>query len=63
MIAETKIRQEKNYNDLDIEGYEYFQIRSDEVDDKQGGGLICYMHKDITTTYEVPFNKIVEQNL
>ena len=64
MIAETKIRQEDNFHELDIEGYDYFQIqRSDEEEDKQGGGLICYMRNDISTKYEIPINEIQDQNL
>ena len=38
ILAETKIRQEDDYDNLEIEGYKFFQIRqSDGDEDKQGG--------------------------
>ena len=37
-MAETKIRLEDDIQDMEIDGYDYFQIRrSDENEDKQGG--------------------------
>ena len=64
ILAETKIRLEDDLQDLKIDGYDYFQIRrSDENEDKQGGGLICYMKKDTTVSYEIPFHKIEDEKL
>ena len=62
ILAETKIWLEDYLQNIKIEGYSHFQIRSDENEDKQGG-LICYTKNDTTISYEFPIHKIKDDNL
>ena len=64
ILAETKIRLENDFEELEINGYKHFQIRrSDAQQDKQGGGLIVYFKTGITTKYEIPINNIEDNEL